>query len=193
MTDVERETSRQIKRRTAEAQKRADEFVKRERQAAEADAEEQRREVQAEVDDELEEAREEAEASQQEAAELVEEAIEAQAEAKRLADEAVAAARAAAEDAHREAQQLAGEAERQATDAEARVEATEQLREDLLAAAKTRARELNRDTNGGLRSYSKPELVELAASIGIEGRSNMTKSELVQAISNASRGGRTSR
>ena len=41
--------------------------------------------------------------------------------------------------------------------------------------------------NGGLQSYNKPELVELAASIGIEGRTNMTKNELVDAIAKASR------
>ena len=38
-----------------------------------------------------------------------------------------------------------------------------------------------------LESYNKPELVELAASIGIEGRTNMTKGELVDAIAKASR------
>jgi hypothetical protein len=38
-----------------------------------------------------------------------------------------------------------------------------------------------------LEAYHKPQLVELAASIGIEGRTNMTKSELVEAIAKASR------
>jgi hypothetical protein len=38
-----------------------------------------------------------------------------------------------------------------------------------------------------LESYHKPELVELAAAIGIEGRTTMTKSELVDAIAKASR------
>ena len=66
--------------------------------------------------------------------------------------------------------------------------ATEELRDHLAAAAKHAARELNRDTaNGGLKSYNKPELVELAASMGIQGRSSMTKGELVQAITRASR------
>ena len=98
------------------------------------------------------------------------------------------AARAAAEEAHRQAKQLADEADQQASDAEARIGETEELREHLAAAAKHAARELNRDTaNGGLKSYNKPELVELAASMGIQGRSSMTKGELVQAITRASR------
>jgi colicin import membrane protein len=189
MSEVERETSREVKRRVAEAQKTADEYVKQERQAAEADAEEQRQEVQEEVDGEVEDAQRDAEASRQRAEELVEDATEAQAEARRLADEAVAAARSAADEANRRAQQVADEAGQHASDAEARVEATEEMREHLVAAARQTARELSRDTaNGGLKSYNKPELIDLAASIGIEGRTNMTKDELVEAITRAARG-----
>jgi hypothetical protein len=56
------------------------------------------------------------------------------------------------------------------------------------ATAKRTARELDRETtDGGLDAYKKPELVELAASIGIENRTNMTKAELVDAISTATR------
>jgi len=83
--EVEQETSRQVKQRVAEAQRAADEFVKRERQAAEADAEEQLQEVQDEVDDEIDDAQLDAEASRRRAEELVEEATEALAEARRLA------------------------------------------------------------------------------------------------------------
>jgi Rho termination factor, N-terminal domain len=188
LRDVERETSRDVKQRVAEAQKAADEFVKQERQAAEADAEQRRQEVQEEVDDDVEEAQGEAEASQQRAEELVEDAAEKLAEARRLADEAAEAARAAAEEANSRAQQLASEAEQQANDAEARVTAVEQIREHSVAWAKHTARELNRDsTKSGLKSYNKPELVELAAGIGIEGRTRMSKRELVDAIAKASR------
>lgn len=186
--DVDREMSRYVKQRVGEAQKAADEYVERERQAAEADAEEQRREVQEEVQTEIEEAQRDAEASQQRAEELVQDATEKLAEARRLADEAAETARAAAEEAQREAQRLATEAEQQASEAEARVKATELLREHSVATAKRTARELDQDaTNGGLTSYNKPELVELAASIGIEKRTKMTKGELVDAITKASR------
>ena len=186
--EVDRETKRQVEQRVKQAQKDAEEAVERERRAAEADAEEQRQEVQEEVEDETEEAQREAEASQERAEELVEDATEKLAEARRLADEAAEAARAAAEEAHRHAQQLANEAEQQASDAEARVTAADQIRERSEATAKHIARELKRDTtNGGLESYTKPQLVELAASIGIEGRTNMTKDELVDAVAKASR------
>ena len=69
--------TRDVKQRIAEAEKAAQEFVKRERQAAEADAEEQRQEVREEVEIEIEEAEGDAEASQRRAEELVEDATEA--------------------------------------------------------------------------------------------------------------------
>jgi Rho termination factor, N-terminal domain len=68
------------------------------------------------------------------------------------------------------------------------VTAAEDLRERAAATAKRTARELDRETtDGGLDAYKKLELVELAASIGIENRANMTKAELVDAISRAAR------
>ena len=49
-------------------------------------------------------------------------------------------------------------------------------------------RELNRTPrNGSLKSYNKPELLDLAASMGV-GRTNMTKDELVEVITKAARG-----
>jgi hypothetical protein len=187
LKEVDRETARRVKQRVAEAQKAADESVKQERQAAEADADDEQQEVQEEVDEAVEEAQGEAEAAQERAEELVEDALDKRAEAKRLADEAAEAARAAAEEANRQARQLAAEAEQQASDAESRVEETEQLREHAKTDAKHTARELRNAANGGLDSYSRVELVELAAAIGIEGRTSMTKSELLDAIAKASR------
>lgn len=70
--EIERETSRRVKQRIAEAQKSADEWVKHELQAAESDAAERQQEVRAEVDQEVEEAQREAETCQQRAEELVE-------------------------------------------------------------------------------------------------------------------------
>ena len=186
--EVERETAKWIKERVAEAQKAADESVRNERQAAEADAEEEQQEVQEEVENEVDEAQREAEEAQQRAEELVEDATEQLAEARRLADEAAKAARAAAFEAHRQAQQLADEADQQASYADAQVKETEQLRERSADTAKHTAREVTKSSpNGGLESQSKAELVELAAGIGIEGRTTMTKSELVDAIAKTSR------
>jgi colicin import membrane protein len=186
LTEVEREMSRLVKQRVTERQKAADESVKRERQDAEAHAEEEVQEVRAEVEEEVEEARREAEASRQHAEELVADATEKLAEARRLADEATETARTVAEEAHRQAQQLSDEAEQQATDA--RITEAEHLRERSEATAKHTVRELDRNpTNGGLESYKKPELIALAATVGVEGRTSMTKGELIDAIAKASR------
>lgn len=190
LAEIRDETTRQIKGRVAEAEKAANEMVKRERQAAEEDAREERDQVKAEVEEEIEEAELEADEARERAEALLEHAAGRMAEARQLAEEAAEAARAAAEEAHREAEQLAEEAQQQASEADAQVSAAEQLRDRPKAEAKNTARRLERDTaNGGLAAYHKPELVELAASIGIEGRTNMTKSELVDAITKASRRG----
>jgi hypothetical protein len=186
LREVDRETSRMVKQRTAAAQKAADALVERERRAAEAEAEEQRQRVHAEVDDEVQAAQADAEDCRQRAEELIEDATEKLAEARRLADEAAEAARAAAEEASRRAQSLASEAQQQAHDAEAQVKATERLRESTRTTARRTVRELEPD-NGGLESRSKAELVQLAASVGIESRTHMTKNELVDAIAKASR------
>jgi hypothetical protein len=187
LKQVDLETSRQVNERVADAQKAAEEFVRRERQDAEADAEEQREEVAEEVEDDIAEAESDAEASQRRAEELVEDATEALVEARRLADEAAEAARSAAEEANRQAQQLQNEAKRRARDTDARVKLAEELRERAAATAMQTARELDRGGTDGLDAYRKPELVELAASIGIEGRSTMTKAELVDTITEAAR------
>jgi hypothetical protein len=186
--EVERETGQDIKQRVAEAQKAADESVLRERQAAEADAEQQQQEVSAEVGEEIEDAQGEAEAAHEHAEELVEEATDRLAEARRLADEAADAARQAAEEAQRQAHELAHEADEQARGAETQLKAAEQIREQAKGTAKHTVRELERNpANGGLKSYNKAELVELASSIGLEGRTNMSKVQLVNAITKASR------
>ena len=168
--------------------KAADDAVARERREAEAEAAEERQETAAEVDEEIEEAQDEAEEAQRRAQELVDDATEKLAEARRLADEGAQAARAAAEEAQRQAQELADEAEQQAGDAEARVTAAEQLRERAKATARAyRPRAQAHPSNGDLKDYNKPELLQLAAGIGIEGRTNMSKDELVSAITKASR------
>jgi colicin import membrane protein len=184
LTEVKRETSRRVEQRIAEARRDADEAVKREREAAQADADEQLRNAHAEVAAETEDAQDDAEAAQEWAKELVEEATRRLAEARRLADESTEAARAAADEAHRQAQQLVHEAEQQANDAEAQTAVAEGVRERSKTTAKRTVREL---TDGSLESRNKAELLDLAATIDIEGRTQMTKAELVDAIAKASR------
>lgn len=53
--------------------------------------------------------------------------------------------------------------------------------------ARETARELTREGTHGLDAYKKPELVELAATMDIEKRTDMTKDELVDAIMKAAR------
>jgi colicin import membrane protein len=188
MIEVERELAQRVKQRVAEAERAAEQFVEEQRRAAEADAEDERRAAQAEVEAEIEEAQHDAEVAREETEKLVAEATEQLNTARQLAEEAAEAARAAAEGAQERARELAAEAEQHASEAQARVTAAEQVRERSTATATETARGLEEHaTNGGLESYNKPELVELAATIGIEGRTNMTKAELVDAISKASR------
>lgn len=40
----------------------------------------------------------------------------------------------------------------------------------------------DRKTNGDLQEYTKAELMELASTIGVEGRTRMAKNELIAAI-----------
>jgi hypothetical protein len=189
LKEVERETARQRDERIKQAERAAEEALKREKEAAEMEAERQRREVYSDVEEETNRAREEAEASQQQAERKVREAQERLAEARRLSEEAAQAARAAADEANRHAQQMAAQAEQQASDAQARVAATQEMQRRSEATVTTTARELGRmPSNGELQSHNKQELVELAASMGIEGRSQMTKAELVRAIRRESRG-----
>ena len=94
LSQTESDTNRWIKERVAEAQRAAEDAVKRERHAAEADAREQQQQVQDEVGEEIEEAQGEAEAAQETADELVGDATEKMAEARQLAQEAAEAAQA---------------------------------------------------------------------------------------------------
>jgi hypothetical protein len=185
--EVNGETERELTRRIKQAERDAEALLRRERLAAQEEAEQRRQAVRAEVEEESERAQQEAEASQQRAEELVEEAREKVAEAKRLADESAEAAGAAADQARRHAQQLAREAEQPVREAAAQVGLAEELRERSAATARGTADEVDgAPTSEDLQSYKKSELVELASAIGIEGRTNMTKDELLEAIRKAS-------
>ena len=187
LQEEERRSAQDVKKRVAEAEVAAREFVERERRAAEAEAEEHRSEVAEEVENELADAHREAEEARQDAEELVADASDKLAEAALLSDEAARAARATAEEAQRQAEELTSQADRQTNEADEKVKTTEELRDQLVRTAKETARALNRDATNGLSSYSKAELVDLAAGFRIRGRSSMTKDELVAALTTASR------
>jgi hypothetical protein len=185
--EVDRETARQREQRIKEAEREAELALQREREAASAEAEQQRRAVYADVESQITSAERAAEEAQQRAVELVEEAATRIAEARRLADEAAEKARLAAEEARRHAEQL-GNAQRQTAEAGKQINLAEELRERTAATAnQSRPTGTSRSE---LRTYRKPELVQLAAAAGIEGRSSMSKDQLVAAIGKASRSAR---
>jgi hypothetical protein len=191
VADVKREARRSVDQRTADARRIADEQIERERAEARAEADAQVERVQKDAEEESQSAQHDAEAAQERAKELLGEATARLRDARQLADEATRVARAAAEEARQQAEQLVDDAEQQARRAETRVAAAEQVREEATTRARETARAANADRfNGDLASHTKAELLQLAASIDIEGRTNMTKAELVRAINRASRGRR---
>jgi len=171
LTDLKREVNDRVKQRVAEARRAADEQVERERAAAQSEADEELEAAQAQTNGELEAAKRDAESAERRAKALQAESRERLAEARQLSDEAVQAARAVAEEANRQAQQLVEDAEQQAQSADEKVPVAAQVRVEA--------------TNGNLESHSKAELLDLAASMGIEGRTNMSKAELISAITKA--------
>lgn len=188
VAEVKKQTNRAAEQRVAEARRTADEAVERERAAARADADDELQKTQAAAAEDTETSRRHAEASEERAKELVAEATHRLAEARKLADEATEAARAAAEEAHRQAQQLADDAHQQAQSADERVAAAERVRAGAAATAKETVREIDKDdkADGSLDARNKAELLDLAATIDVEGRTKMSKAELVRAISKAS-------
>ena len=112
--------------------------------------------------------------------------------------DAVEAAHLAAEEARRHAQQFARDAEQQARQAEqqarqaeAGVSRAEELHEEEETVRMTTAATGRVNANGDLQEHTKSELMQLASTIGIEGRTKMAKDELITAIqaSRASRSG----
>jgi colicin import membrane protein len=186
VAELKRELKRRVEQTVAEARRAAEQQIEQERAAARADADDEFEQRQGEAEAETQTARQDAEMAQQRAQELVAEARQRLAEARELADEATRAARAAAEEAHRQAQALADDAEQQARAADQKVAAAEQVR--MAATGESRAQRLgSRPVNGDLESRSKAELLELAAAMDVEGRTNLTKAELISAIKQASR------
>ncbi len=122
----------------------------------------------AQADAEAEALRERAEADIATATELM-------VDARRLADKASDDARQAADEARRKADELAD-------GANSRVADTDKLRQAVGVAAADAVRELDGDDLRDLSQHTKQELLEVATSLDVGGRSSMTKDELVSAI-----------
>jgi colicin import membrane protein len=126
--------------------------------------------------------------AQQRAQELVAEARARLTTARQLAGEATQAARAAAEEAHRQAQELADDAEQQAKAADQKVIAAERVAKTARATGQDAApRAASREREDDLESHTKAELLTLAAAKDIEGRTALSKTELITAIKRAPR------
>jgi hypothetical protein len=72
------------------------------------------------------------------------------------------------------------------------VSRADELRDRSEAAARQTASDAGHvGANGDLKEYPKSDLMELASTIGIEGRTRMAKGELIAAIRSATRESRT--
>jgi colicin import membrane protein len=109
-----------------------------------------------------------------------------------LAEEAAETAQVAAEEARRNAQAFARDAEQQARQAEVRVSRADRARGRAEATARQNAAATGHvKATGDLQDYTKSDLMELASTIGIDGRTRMAKGELITAIREASRASRS--
>jgi hypothetical protein len=191
VAELKRELKRRVEQTVAEARRAADEEVAKARAAAQAEADEELTERQSEAEEETQAAHHEAEVAQQRAHELVAEARARLTTARQLADEATQAARAAADEAHRQAQQLADDAEQQAKAADQKVVAAERVAKTARATGQDAApRSASREIDDDLESHTKGELLTLAAAMDIEGRTALSKTELITAIKRAPRSAR---
>ena len=172
-------------RRGGPAQGRRD--GRRGAEAAEADQRRAVEETEARNEAEREEAeRTAAEARERANAEMAD-AQEQLAQARQLADEAAEAAHHAAEEAHRRARAMTEQADAQSQAAEARAAEADQARGsvgDETAEFVRRTEEA--PAADDLPERTKAELLDLAASLDLDGRSAMTKDQLVKAIRRAS-------
>jgi hypothetical protein len=177
----------ETKRRVDEAQRRAAEMVAAERSAAEADARGHVDEVTSRNEAEREEAERAADDARARAEAETDAAREQLAEARTLADEAAEAARSAADEAHRRAHALAEQAEAQSRAADERAAEADRARGSVALQTAEFVRQTEAEpATDDLSDKTKPELLDLAASLEVEGRSGMTKDELTKAVRRAS-------
>lgn len=175
-----------VRQRVAEAQATADEMVARERAEAERDGEERVKRTREEVDATNAKTQKQADQVRADAQQQVDDAAARMADARRLADEAAKAAQEAADAAHREADRLAKDASHHSGEADQRLADTRDLeREVTLDTAHTVRESRESSELDGLEEQTRAQLLDLAAGLGVEGRSHLRKAQLVTAVKKA--------
>ena len=188
--DVEAEQERLVEARVDEARREAEARIDEARREAQADAEQVVESARQEAEGRAEEARREAEAAHERARDRLEAARDKLLEARQLSEEAIEATRAAAEEAHRQSLQVAADAEREARSAQERVNEAEEVRARTSSTAGELTQQLKAvGSSSTLKTMTKQELLDLAVAQDVEGRSAMTKDQLVTALNRGARKG----
>ncbi|HCB07698.1 MAG TPA: hypothetical protein PLZ93_09285 [Nocardioides sp.] len=180
--DVESEQHESVEQCVEQARREADARIEATRRDAEAEAARVTAEARSEADATASRARDEADQAHARATERLEAAREKLEEARRLAEEAMRATKEAADEAYRQAQQVAADAEADARAADQRLAEAEGVRNEAAERQGDVAQHLNGSGPGGLGAMNKQQLLDLAATRGLEGRSTMTKAQLVKAL-----------
>ncbi|MBA3234058.1 MAG: hypothetical protein H0T17_08955 [Propionibacteriales bacterium] len=183
LRDVKRDQSKLVEQRVAEARRDADAQVDEAHKEAQSEADEVIESEETEAKQRLQKARDEAEDAQAKAKADLSDATSKLAEARQLADEATAAAQAAADEAHQQAKRLAATAHHDAESADQVVAEAERVRASSSATATVVTKRLKKaDTAVDFDALSKQELLDLAKAKGVDGRSSMSKNELVSVL-----------
>ena len=190
VTEAEQEAARRVESARAESQAEADRRVEEFRAEQQARVEKHVAEVEDKAQDDVQRRRTEATRARESAEAELAAATEQLAAARQLSDEATRAAQQAADEAQQEADRLVGEARDTRREARKPVAAARRTAADVSATAD---RVVARGTpvppaprRAGraqkLEALPKKELQELAAAKGLDGRSSMTKAQLVKAL-----------
>jgi hypothetical protein len=185
--DMEAEAARRVEAAREESQAEADRRVEEFRAEQQQRVEKRVQEVAEQAEGEAQRKRVEANRARESAEAEFASATEQLAHARELSDEATKAAQQAAAEAQREAERLVGEARDTRREAKKPVAAARRSATDVAATANrvvSSAPAAARGAKRGekLESLPKKELQDLAAAKGVDGRSAMTKAELVKAL-----------
>lgn len=186
---LKEELDQRVRAAEADARRRAEEQVDEEKEAARRDADAVLDREQHDSEQRMQDHRDRADNAKGEAEEKLRRATQLMAEARELADEASEAGRQAARQAQEQVDRLVAHAQHDAHQAEELRQRAKQVDDSLDAQAATITRQhMGRFPNAtALRAMNKTELMDLAAAQDVDGRASMTKQQLIQALTRATR------